>query len=70
MAHMEAEIKVNSMEIMEKLTKLQASINYIQRHVEDITLTEDDIKSFEIAEKEFENGETTSLRDLKKELGM
>ncbi len=65
---METEIKVNSRDVMEKLANLQASINYVKEHVEDITLTEDDIKSLEIAEKEFENDETTSLKDLKKEL--
>ena len=65
---METEVKVNSRDIMEKLSKLQTGINYIKEHVEDITLTKDDIKSLEIAEKEFENGETTSLESLKKEL--
>ena len=65
---METEVKVNSRDIMEKLSKLQTGINYIKEHVEDITLTKDDIKSLEIAEKEFENGETTSLEGLKKEL--
>ncbi len=65
---METEVKVNSRDIMEKLSKLQTGINYIKEYVEDITLTKDDIKSLEIAEKEFENGETTSLEGLKKEL--
>ena len=67
---METEVKVNSREIMDKLAKLQTAINYIKEHVEDITLTEDDIKSFAIADKEFENGGTTSLEDLKKELSI
>ena len=65
---METEIKVNSREIMEKLAKLQASIDYIKEHIEDTTLTEDDIKFLEIAEGELKKGKTISLEDLKKEL--
>jgi prefoldin subunit 5 len=64
------QIKVDAKEIMTKLAKLQTSIDYVRDHIEDITLTEDDLRSLEEAEKEHEEGKTTSLEDLKKELGV
>lgn len=65
---METEVKVNANEIISRLVRLQASIDYIREHIEDVTLTEDDIQSLEEAEKEYKEGKTTSLEDLKKEL--
>lgn len=67
---MQEEIKVNAKEIMIKLARLQSDMNYVREHIEDITLTEDDLISLEDAEKEHKEGKTTSLEDLKKELGM
>ena len=55
---------------MIKLSRLQSDMNYVREHIEDITLTEDDLRSLEEAEKEYKEGKTTSLEDLKKELGM
>lgn len=63
------QIKVNAEEIMTKLARLQADMDYVREHIEDITLTEDDLKSLEEAEKEYKEGKTTSLEDLEKELG-
>lgn len=65
---MDQEIKVNAREIMAKLAKLQADMSYVKEHIEDITLTEDDIKSLQEAEAEYKEGKTISLEDLKKEL--
>lgn len=67
---MQEEIKVNANEIMIKLARLQSDMNYVRAHIEDITLTEDDLRSLEEAEKEYKEGRTTSLEDLKKELEM
>ena len=63
------EVKVNAKEILTRLAKLQADMDYLKEHIEDITLTEDDLKSLEEGEKEYKEGKTTSLEDLKKELG-
>jgi len=65
---MQEETKVNAKEIMIKLARLQTDVEYIREHIEDITLTEDDLISLEKAEKELKEGKTTSLEDLKKEL--
>ena len=62
--------KINSREIIIKLARLQSDMDYVREHIEDITLTEDDLRSLEEAEKEHKKGKTTSLEDLKKELGM
>ena len=62
------QIKVNAKEIITKLSRIQADMNYVKEHIEDITLTEDDLEAIEDAEKEYKNGKTTSLENLKKEL--
>jgi len=64
------QIKIDAREIMTKLARLQSDMDYVREHIEDITLTEDDLRSLEEAEKEYKEGRTTSLEDLKKELGM
>lgn len=66
----ETEVKVNANEIMARLVRLQASIDYVREHIDDVTLTEDDIQSLEEAEKEHKEGKTISLKNLKKELGV
>ena len=53
--------KVDAKEIMNKLAKIQSNMDYVREHIEDITLTEDDIKSLEEAEEEHKEGKTTSL---------
>ena len=67
---MAQEVKVNTKDIITRLARLQADMNYIREHIDDITLTEDDIKSIEEAEKEHKEGKTTSLEKLKKELDL
>ena len=62
------QIKIDAKEIMTKLARLQTDMDYIREHIEDITLTEDDLRSLEEAEKEHKEGKTTSLKDLRKEL--
>ncbi len=64
------EVRIDAKEMLTRLTRLQADLDFIKEHIEDITLTEDDLKSLEEAEKEYKEGKTTSLEDLKKELGM
>jgi prefoldin subunit 5 len=64
------QVKVNVEEIMTKLARLQTDMDYVREHIEDITLTEDDLSSLEEAEKELKEGKTTSLEDLKKELAV
>lgn len=56
-------------EIIAKLAKLQADMDYVKAHIEDITLTDEDLRSISEAEEEYKRGETTSLEDLKKEIG-
>lgn len=67
---MEQEIKTGAGEIISKLVKLQKDMDYIREHIEDINLTEDYIKALEEAEKEYKEGKTISLDDLKKEIGV
>lgn len=64
------QIKVNARDIMEKLARLQSDMDYVREHIEDVTLTDDDLRSLEEADKEHKEGKTTSLEDLKKELGI
>ena len=55
------EIKINAKEVMVKLAKLQADMNYVREHIEDITLTEDDLKSIQEARKDLREGKTRRL---------
>ena len=64
------QIKIDAKEVMTKLARLQTDMNYVREHIEDITLTEDDLEAMHTARKEFKEGKTTSLEDLKKELGI
>ena len=43
-------------------------VESIKEHFEDCFLTAEEARNVEIAEKELEEGKTTSLEDLKKEL--
>lgn len=64
------QIKIDAKEVMTKLARLQADMDYVRGHIDDIALTEDDLRSLEEAEKEYREGKTISLENLKKELGM
>ena len=63
-------IKIDAKEIMTKLARLQKDMDYVREHIEDITLTEDDLQAIKEAEKDLKEGKITSLEDLKKELGV
>ena len=60
--------RVNAKEIITKLARIQADMNYVKEHIEDITLTEDDLEAIREAENEYKEGKTISLENLKKEL--
>ena len=47
---------------------LMKDVAIIKEHLEDCFLTAEEARNVEIAEKELEEGKTTSLEDLKKEL--
>ena len=55
------QIKVDAKEIMTKLARLQTDMDYIREHIEDTTLTEDDLKSLEEARKDLREGKTRRL---------
>ena len=55
-------------EIITRLTKLQEDINFLREHIDDITLTEEDIIALKEAEKDYREGRTISLEDLRNEL--
>ena len=55
---------------MERLEKLQIQVNKLQEDFEDTQLTEDDLEALKLAEEEYKRGETISLEELEKELGM
>lgn len=55
------QIKVDAKEIMTKLARLQTSIDYVREHIEDITLTEDDLEAIEEARKDLREGKTRRL---------
>ena len=57
-------------QIIERLDVIKSELDYIKEHIEDVSLTEDDIKSIEEAEREFKAGKTISHEKLKKELGL
>ena len=55
------QIKVDAREIMTKLARLQTDMDYVKEHIEDITLTEDDLESIEEARKDLREGKTRRL---------
>ena len=67
---MEQQIKANTKEIMIKLSRIQADMNFVKEHIDDITLSEDDLESIKEAEKDLKEGKTTPIEDLEKELDM
>lgn len=58
--------------ILEKLEEIKKEVQEIKEHMIDIdtVLDQDDLKAIGDAEKEFKEGKTTSLEQLKKELGL
>jgi len=53
--------KANSKEILTKLAKIQKDMDYVRGHIEDITLTEDDLEAIENARKDLKEGKTRRL---------
>jgi len=60
--------EVNAKEIMARLARVQADMDYVREHIEDITLTEDDTSSLEEARKDVAAGRIKTLSQVKKEL--
>ena len=65
---METATKADIREIMIKLAGLQKEVQILKEHIEDTTLSTDDITSLEEAEKDFKEGKTVSHEKLKREL--
>ena len=60
-----------SFEVLNKnVLNLMKDVAIIKEHLEDCFLTAKETRNVEIAEKELEEGKTTSLEDLKTELGL
>jgi len=58
-------------EVLNKnVLNLMKDVAIIKEQFEDCFLTAEEARNVEIAEKELEEGKTTSLEDLKKELGL
>ncbi len=55
------QIKVDAKEIMIKLARLQSDMNYVREHIEDITLTEDDLEAIGEARRDLKEGKTRRL---------
>ena len=59
-------------EILGKLDAIKSELDYIKEHMVDTDsiLTEEDKKDLNKAREEYKKGETTSLEELEKELGI
>lgn len=55
------QVKIDAKEIMIKLAKLQSDMNYVKEHIEDITLTEDDLNAIQEARRDLKEGKTKRL---------
>ena len=55
------QIKIDAKEIMIKLVRLQTDMDYVREHIEDITLTEDDLEAIEEARMDLKEGKTRRL---------
>lgn len=53
--------KINSREIIIKLARLQSDMDYVREHIEDITLTEDDLEAIEEGRRDLKEGKTRRL---------
>lgn len=58
---MEQEIKVNAKKLMAKLSKLQADVDFVREHIEDVTLRDDDLEAIEEGRKDLKEGKTRRL---------
>ncbi|MFO8015569.1 MAG: hypothetical protein R6U32_00545 [Candidatus Woesearchaeota archaeon] len=60
-----------SKQILQRLDEIKSELDYIKGNMVDIdqVLTEEDKKALAGAEEEYKKGKTTTLEDLKKELG-
>jgi hypothetical protein len=56
--------------LKEEVSILKNDVSFLKSHFEDEILTKEDDKNIDLAISELSNGKTTSLDDLKKELGL
>ena len=54
-------MNVENREVVERLARLQKDMDFIKEHIEDITLTDDDLESIEEARKDLKEGRTRRL---------
>jgi len=55
------EVRINASEVITRLVRLQNDMDYVREHIEDITLTEDDLEAIEEARKDLREGKTRRL---------
>lgn len=65
---METATKADIREILIKIANLQKEVYVLKEHLEDITLSTEDIESLEEAEKDFREGKTISHEEARKKL--
>ncbi len=58
--------------LQDELKSIKSDLEYLKAHMVDVDsiLTEDDYAALKQAEKEHQEGKTTKLKDLKKQLGL
>ncbi len=54
-------MNVENREVVERLARLQKDMDFLKEHIEDITLTDDDLESIEEARKDLKEGRTRRL---------
>ena len=54
-------MNVENGEVVERLARLQKDMDFLKEHIEDITLTDDDLESIEEARKDLKEGRTRRL---------
>jgi len=60
----------NQTKIMNELADIKECVASLKEYLEDIALTREDVEAIQNSEKELEEGKTTSLENLKKEMGI
>lgn len=58
---MKQESEIDTKAIMVKLSKLQADVDYVREPIEDVTLSDDDLKAIEDRRKDLKEGTTRRL---------
>ncbi len=58
---MEAESKIISKEIINRLARLQEDVNFVRERIEDITLAEEDLIAIKEAKQDLKEGKTRRL---------